>query len=90
MREFVVGAVMLMSLFGVACDSTGNDQSSSSQESSDAEESAASEDTKTENAQQQSRSNASSICPSNCELPGNVQRSGRVLPRPSLPRFPEQ
>jgi hypothetical protein len=48
---FVVGAVMLISLFGVACSSTSNEQGSSSQESSEAEKSADSEDTKVENTQ---------------------------------------
>ena len=51
MRMFIVGGVMLISLFGVACSSTSNEQGSSSQESSEAEESAASEDTKSENTQ---------------------------------------
>jgi hypothetical protein len=48
---FVVGAVMLISLFGVACNSTSNEQGSSSQESSEAEKSADSEDTTVENTQ---------------------------------------
>jgi len=48
---FVVGAVMLISLFGVACSSTSNEHGSSSQESSEAEKSADSEDTKVENTQ---------------------------------------
>jgi hypothetical protein len=50
MRVFVVGAVILISVFGVACSSTSNEQGSSSQESSEPEESANSEDTKVKNA----------------------------------------
>jgi hypothetical protein len=61
MRAFVVGAVMLMSLSGIACSSTGNEQGSSSQASNEeAEESAASDNTKAQNTQQQSKSNAPS------------------------------
>src|SRR5215208_1914612 len=48
---FVVGAAILISVFGVACSSTSNEQGSSSQESSEAEESASSEDTTVENTQ---------------------------------------
>ena len=51
MRVFVVGAAILISVFGVACSSTSNEQGSSSQESSEAEESADSEDTTVENTQ---------------------------------------
>jgi hypothetical protein len=51
MRVFVVSAVVLVSVFGVACSSTSNEQGSSSQESSEAEKSADSEDTKVENTQ---------------------------------------
>jgi hypothetical protein len=58
-RVLMVSAVMLVTLFGVACGSTGS-QGSTSQDSSDAVESAASEDTKSQTTQQQSKSNASS------------------------------
>jgi Domain of unknown function (DUF4352) len=51
MRVFVVSAVVLVSVFGVACSSTSNEQGSSSQETSEAEKSADSEDTKVENTQ---------------------------------------
>jgi hypothetical protein len=51
MRVFVVSAVVLVSVFGVACSSTSNEQGSSSQESSEAEKSADSEDTKVANTQ---------------------------------------
>ncbi len=51
---------MLMSLSGIACSSTGNEQGSSSQASNEeAEESAASDNTKAQNTQQ-SKSNAPS------------------------------
>lgn len=48
----MVVVAMLMTLLGIACGSTGNDQGSSSQESSDVEETAASDNTKAQTTQQ--------------------------------------